>query len=186
MIPIQRNSYQQVPEFDRCRILAYQEFGLMFHDISLCTDRNPTASMLIWNQWVAECHIKWHAGSSCPTVTTTREDRHILRSALQNRTTILLRFNQQTGMFAERSLCGRTVRRLLQQRGVSAWWPLLRLPLTIQHTDKRHPWCAERQNWMKEWHNVFFADESRYCLQYSGSRIRVWGFREDHLSSACI
>ncbi|GFW45837.1 hypothetical protein TNCV_4495571 [Trichonephila clavipes] len=43
--------------------------------------------MRIWNQWVADSQTVQHTGSLCPPMTNAREDRRIVRSALQNRTT---------------------------------------------------------------------------------------------------
>ncbi|GFS50462.1 uncharacterized protein TNCV_3196891 [Trichonephila clavipes] len=42
--------------------------------------------MRIWNQWVAEVHTERHAGSSRPPMTNAQEDRHIVKLAMQNRT----------------------------------------------------------------------------------------------------
>lgn len=181
-----RNAYQQVSEFDRGRIVAYRECGLSFRDIARRTGRHPTTVMRIWNQWVAEGHTERHAGSQRPPMTNAREDRHIVRSALQNRTTTSRTISQETGMFAARPVSARTVRRRLQQRGLSSRRPLLRLPLTMQHRERRRLWCAERQSWIQEWHNVVFSDESRFCVQYSDGRIRVWRLRGDRTSPACI
>ncbi|GFT87244.1 hypothetical protein TNCV_2310381 [Trichonephila clavipes] len=62
--------------------------------------------MRVWNQWVAESPT---AGSSCPPITNAREGRHIVRSALQNRTTTSQIIREETGMFAARSIFARTV-----------------------------------------------------------------------------
>lgn len=42
--------------------------------------------MQIWNQWITESHTESHAGSRDPPITKSREDRHIVKSALQYRT----------------------------------------------------------------------------------------------------
>jgi hypothetical protein len=39
----------------------------------------------------------------------------------------------------------RTIRRRLQQRGLSARRPLLRLPLTQNHRRLRRQWCDDRR-----------------------------------------
>ena len=53
--------------------------------------------MRIWNQWVTEGHTEQHEGSQRPSMTNTREDRHIMRSALQNRITTSLTISQEHG-----------------------------------------------------------------------------------------
>ncbi|GFS73309.1 transposable element Tcb1 transposase [Trichonephila clavipes] len=72
------------------------------------------------------------------------------------------------------SVSARTIRRRLQQSGLSARHPLLGLPLTQNHRRLRHQWCDERRLWAAEWNEVVFIDESRICLQHHDGRIRVW------------
>ncbi|GFY05745.1 transposable element Tcb1 transposase [Trichonephila clavipes] len=75
------------------------------------------------------------------------------------------------------SLSARTIRRRLQQSGLSAGRPLHGLPLTQNHRRLRRQWCDERRMWAAAWNEVAFTDESRICLQHHDGRIRVW--RED-------
>ncbi|GFY05181.1 transposable element Tc1 transposase [Trichonephila clavipes] len=72
------------------------------------------------------------------------------------------------------SLSARTIRRRLQQSGLSARRPLLGLPLTQNHRRLRRQWCDERRMWVAELNEVVFTDESRICLQHHDGWIRVW------------
>ncbi|GFW27266.1 transposable element Tc1 transposase [Trichonephila clavipes] len=67
-----------------------------------------------------------------------------------------------------------TIRRRLQQSGLSARRPLLGLPLTQNHRRFRRQWCDERRMSAAEWNEVVFTDESRICLQHHDGQIRVW------------
>ncbi|GFV82539.1 transposable element Tcb1 transposase [Trichonephila clavipes] len=62
------------------------------------------------------------------------------------------------------SLSARTIRRRLQQSGLSARRPLFGLPLTQNHRRLRRPWCDERRMWVAEWNKVVFTDKSRISL----------------------
>ncbi|GFW93896.1 uncharacterized protein TNCV_4221761 [Trichonephila clavipes] len=59
------------------------------------------------------------------------------------------------------SLSACTIRRRLQQSGLSARRPLLGLHLTQNHRRFRHQWCDERRMWVEEWNEVVFTDKSR-------------------------
>ncbi|GFS98017.1 transposable element Tcb1 transposase [Trichonephila clavipes] len=72
------------------------------------------------------------------------------------------------------SVSARTIRRRLQQSGLSARHPLLGLPLTQNHRRLHLQWCDERRMWVAEWNEVVFTDESRICLQHHDGRIRFW------------
>ncbi|GFV71726.1 hypothetical protein TNCV_3535141 [Trichonephila clavipes] len=39
---------------------------------------------------------------------------------------------------------------------------------------------------LNEWRNVIFSDESRFCLQHQGDRIRVWRHRCERTLGECI
>ncbi|GFX69640.1 transposable element Tcb1 transposase [Trichonephila clavipes] len=71
------------------------------------------------------------------------------------------------------SVPARTIRRRLQQSGLSARRPLLGPPFTQNHRHLRRQWCDERRMRAAEWNEVVFTDESRICLQHHDGRIRV-------------
>ncbi|GFT50229.1 transposable element Tc1 transposase [Trichonephila clavipes] len=70
-------------------------------------------------------------------------------------------------------MSARTIRRRLQQSGLSAKRPLLALPVTQNHRRLRRQWCDERRLRVAEWNEVVFTDESRICLEYHDGRIQV-------------
>ncbi|GFW25316.1 transposable element Tcb1 transposase [Trichonephila clavipes] len=84
------------------------------------------------------------------------------------------------------SLSASTVRRRLQQSGLSARRPLLGLPLTQNHRRIRHQSCDERRTWAAEWNEVVFSDESRICLQHHDVRIRVCRHRGERMLNSCV
>ncbi|GFY08846.1 transposable element Tcb1 transposase [Trichonephila clavipes] len=59
------------------------------------------------------------------------------------------------------SLSVRTIRRRLQQSGLSAKRPLLGLPLTQNHRRLRRQWRHVRRMCVSEWNKGVFTDESR-------------------------
>ncbi|GFX32812.1 transposable element Tcb1 transposase [Trichonephila clavipes] len=84
------------------------------------------------------------------------------------------------------SLSARTIRRRLQQSGLSARRLLLGLPLTQNHRRLRRQWCDERRMWAAELNEVIFTDESRICLQHHVGRIRVWRHRGERMLNSSV
>ncbi|GFW23213.1 transposable element Tcb1 transposase [Trichonephila clavipes] len=84
------------------------------------------------------------------------------------------------------SLSALTIRRRLQQSGLSTRRPLFGLPLAQNHIRLRRQWCDERRMWTAEWNEVVFTDKSRICLQHHDGRIRVWRHREERMLNSCI
>ncbi|GFY27036.1 transposable element Tcb1 transposase [Trichonephila clavipes] len=80
----------------------------------------------------------------------------------------------------------RTIRRRLQQSGMSIRRPLVGLPLTQNHRRLRHQWYDERRMWAAELNEVFFNDESGICLQHHDGRIPVWRHRGEGMLNSCV
>ncbi|GFT80884.1 transposable element Tcb1 transposase [Trichonephila clavipes] len=79
------------------------------------------------------------------------------------------------------SLSVRTIRRRLQQSGLSTRRPLLSLPLTQNHRRLHRQWCDERRMWVAEGNEIVFTGESCICLQHHDCRIRVWRHRGERM-----
>ncbi|GFX56253.1 transposable element Tcb1 transposase [Trichonephila clavipes] len=80
----------------------------------------------------------------------------------------------------------RTIRRHLQQSGMPARRPLLRLPLTGTRMRSRRQWCDERWILTKEWNDIVFTDEFRFCQQHHDGRIRFWRLCGERLLNSCV
>ncbi|GFY02912.1 transposable element Tcb1 transposase [Trichonephila clavipes] len=91
--------------------------------------------------------------------------------AVTDRSVILQTMAQHIESVTHHSISARTIRRRLQQSGLSARRSLLGLPLTQNHRRLRRYWCDERTMWAAEWNEVVFTDESRICLQHHDGRI---------------
>ncbi|GFX54805.1 hypothetical protein TNCV_2556911 [Trichonephila clavipes] len=65
-------------------------------------------------------------GSQRPPITSSGEDRHVTRIALRGRAATLRTLSQELRSFVKQ-VSARRVQRYLQQHGLSAWRPWLRL-----------------------------------------------------------
>ncbi|GFU07568.1 transposable element Tcb1 transposase [Trichonephila clavipes] len=164
----QRSAFDQVSEFDRRRIVAYRDCGLSFREIGNRVGRNQKTVMRICDSWMQEGTTDRRGRSHPPQCTTPREDRQIAHMAVTDRSVTSRAVAQHIESVMYYSVSASTIRRRLQQSGLSARRPLLGLPLTqIQ-------WYDERRMWVTEWNEVVFTDDSRICLQHHDGRIRVW------------
>ncbi len=84
---------------------------------------------------------------------------------------ITIRYNQgMQNTFSERTTC-----RTLKQMGYSSRRPH-RVPLLSAKNSKwRLQFAQAHQNWtIEDWKNVAWSDESRFLLQHSDGRVRLW------------
>ncbi|GFV39443.1 transposable element Tcb1 transposase [Trichonephila clavipes] len=120
-----------------------------------------------------------------PQCTTSREDRQIVRMEVTDRSVTSRTVAQNIESVTHHSVSARTIRRRLQQSGLSARRPLLGLPLMQNHRRLHRQWCDERRMWVVEWNEIVFTDESRICLQHHDGRIRVWRHRGERMQNSC-
>ncbi|GFU91862.1 transposable element Tcb2 transposase [Trichonephila clavipes] len=95
-------------------------------------------------------------------VTSVRDDRHLFRMAMNDRTVtsrqLAARWSTATGVLMSAS----SIRQRLLHRGLRARVPLYRFPLTTNHRWLRLQWAHEQRTWQGDWHQVVFSDESRF------------------------
>ncbi|GFW82971.1 transposable element Tcb1 transposase [Trichonephila clavipes] len=116
----QRSAFHQVSEFDRGRIAAYRVCGLSLREIGSRVGRNQTTVIRICNCWVQKGTTYQRGRSHPPQCTTSREDRQIVRMAGMDRSVTSRTIAQHTESVTHHSVSARTIRRRLQQSGLSA------------------------------------------------------------------
>lgn len=79
-----------------------------------------------------------------------------------------------------------TIQCHLQQNGTSARRSLLHLSLSQNHRHLCRQWCDKRWTWSTEWKDIFFTDESYFCLQHHDGQIRVWRHHGERLLNYCL
>ncbi len=98
-------------------------------------------------------------------------------------TQITTRYNQ--GM--QNTISEHTTRQTLKQMGYSSRRPH-RVPLLSATNRKRRLQCTHaHQNWtIEDWKNVAWSDESRFLLQCSDGRVRIWCKEHESMDPSCL
>lgn len=125
--------------------------------------------------------------SGRPRVTSQRQDRWICRHHLCDRYANATHTAQDTIGTHQRPVSERTVRRRLNNRALYSRRPAVRPILTRRHRQARLQWARQHVVWnWRQWQNILFTDESRYCVSHGDGRIRIWRRRGERFSDACI
>ena len=75
----------------------------------------------------------------------------------------------------------------LRQSGLRTRRACIRIPLTRLHKQAHLNWAQDGVNWTyNDWDPVLFTDESRYCLDLTDRRARVWIRRGERFQVANI
>ena len=97
-------------------------------------------------------------------MTSTRDDRHLVRMARTDPTASSRQLAAQWSIATGVSLCASSIRRRLLQRGLRARTPLYRISLMLNHRLLRLQWANQHRDWRADWQRVVFSDESRFNL----------------------
>ncbi|GFW24385.1 transposable element Tcb1 transposase [Trichonephila clavipes] len=89
--------------------------------------------MRICDRWMQEGTTDQRCRSHPPQCTTSREDRQIVHMSVTDRSVTSRTIAQHIESVTHHSVSARTIRRRLQQSGMSARRPLLGLPSTQNH-----------------------------------------------------
>ncbi|KFM74989.1 Transposable element Tcb1 transposase, partial [Stegodyphus mimosarum] len=112
--------------------------------------------------------------------------KNIVRMAVMDRSITSRTIAQPTQSVTHHPGSARTIRRRLQQSGLSPRRPLLGPPLAQNHRRLRRQWSDERIMWTAEWNEIVFTDESLFCLQHHDVRIPVWRHRGERMLNSCV
>ncbi|GFV38283.1 transposable element Tc1 transposase [Trichonephila clavipes] len=87
-MPPRRNKekYQQLTEFERRRIISLRERGFSYRTIGARVQRN-SSTVTVWKQWTDEHRKTRKTSSGRRKVTSALNNRHLLRMAVNVRTT---------------------------------------------------------------------------------------------------
>ena len=132
-----RNVYQHMSDFGGDWIIAYYNCGLSYSTIAVLVDRNSMTICRIWNWFVKENHTEHSARLQCYPNTNSREDTHLIRIALMDRTGLELRHD----VVCKISVCSNSSM-MFAQHGLSARRPWLQLPLRLRQNQDRLQWLV--------------------------------------------
>ncbi|GFU38295.1 transposable element Tc1 transposase [Trichonephila clavipes] len=171
--------------------------GLLPYEITKLTAREPVEKELVCSGTIPQlCEF----GSNGPTsteqlgktgsgrrkVTSARDDRHLSRMAVNDRTAsswqLAARWSTATGVLMSAS----SIRRRLLHRGLRARLPLYKIPLTANLRRLRQQWAHEHRAWQADWHYVVFSDDSRFNLWDHDGRICVRRYAGERCLLECI
>lgn len=125
--------------------------------------------------------------SGRPRETTLRQDRHIILTHLRNRFTVPRRTAINTPGRTHPHISARTVSRRLRTAGLRCRRPYIGPRLTNAHRRRRLNWATQYQRWLlNQWNSVMFSDESRFAIDSSDRRNRVYRRVGERFADPCV
>ncbi|GFY00401.1 transposable element Tcb1 transposase [Trichonephila clavipes] len=165
-----RRHFSQLSEFERAPIIGMKTAGWSTRRVAGQVDRSECAIRNCWEQWTREGTHAWKTGSGVTRKTTRREDRRIVRQALEDPRVTRSTIRAEVGVV----IVPQTISRHLAEANLKSKRPFRALPVTPEHRQLRLQWCQSRSLWnVPDWQKVVFSDEFRVVLGTDDNRVRV-------------
>lgn len=139
----------------------------------------------LWRRFQQSGNTRDGPRSGRPRVTSLRQDNYIRVVHLRNRF--------QTAALTARSIPGlrrispRTVRNRLRERHIRPRRPAIRPVLQRRHRVARLAWCRRHLRFTRrDWARILFSDESRFHLDSSDGRSRVYRRVGERFQDNCV
>ena len=137
----------------------------------------------MWNRFITTGNVRHlHAGGE-----TTQQMRFLVvqarRHRFDNATTLRKDFQNATSV----RISTQTIRNRLHDAGLRSRRPAIRVPLTRYHVQMRLAWARDHATWTQnDWAPVLFTDESRFCVDFTDRRARVWRMPNKRFAPVCV
>lgn len=138
-----------------------------------------------WTRYQETGRYERRQGSGRRRITTVRQDREIVRYTLQRRTITAHQIRNEFHHLNH--ICEQTIRNRLREVGLRSCSRVQVPRLTLGHRQARLQFAQDHINWtVRQWRNVHFSDESRFCLYSNDARTRTWRRRNERYDRRCV
>ncbi len=122
-----------------------------------------------------------------PRKTSDNEYRYITLTSRRNRFYSGQKLANHLFVTTGTRISAKTARNRLHSAQLRARRPCVGVPLTRRHRRDRLNWAQRHLRWtQRQWHNVLFTDESRFAVQFSDGRLRVWRRKGERYDAANV
>ena len=139
----------------------------------------------LWRRYQQSGNTRDRRRSGRPRVTSLRQDTYIRVTLLRNRLqTVALMARSIPGL---RNISPKAVRNRLRERNIRPRRPAIRPVLQRRHRVARLAWCrAHLRYTRRDWARILFSDESRFHLDSSDGRSRVYRRVGEQYQDNCV
>ena len=141
----------------------------------------------MWNRFITTRNVRHlHAGARERSTNEVQDGFLVVQARRQrfdNATTLRRDFQNATGV----RISTQTIRNRLQDACLRSRRPAIRVPLTRYHVQMRLAWARDHVTWTQnDWAPVLFRDESRFCVDFTDRRARVWRMSNERFAPVCV
>lgn len=167
------------------RIIALLEEGFHLRYIAQSINVSVSVVSRAWLRYQETGHYARRQDNGRHRITTVRQDREIVRYVSQIRTITAREVRNNVNHLHH--ISEQTIHNRLREAGLRSRSRAQVPRLTSVHRQTRLQFALDHVNWSaRQWRNVYFSDESRFCLYGNDARIRTWRRRNERYDRRCV
>lgn len=176
----------RLSQLDRARALGNIQAGMGQAQVAAQFGVAKSTIKRLCRKYRQTGQVKDRPRSGRPCVTTPQDDRYISLTTLRNRT-ITARDLQARLRGRGLNISDQTIRNRLHAAHLKARNAARRPEMTALHRQRRLRWCRDHRAWnLRQWSQVMFSDESRFCLRKIDGRVKVWRRPRERFADCCV
>ena len=166
---------RQLSTAKRGRAIAWLQDGAMQRNAAQRLNVSQRVIGRLWIRFLDMGNVTNRPRSRKSRSTTQREDRYLTKWTLRQCRVTARQVSDHLQTSISTLISDQTVRNRLRANNLWPRLPVVRPPLLQRHWATIRDWCTRHVRWKRaQWSPVLFSDESRFALQLSDSRERVY------------
>jgi transposase len=177
---------KQLTEFQRGEIIGAWKCGFSERNIEKILDyRKSTVHEVIIAYKKKELETLPSRSGRLPII-TERDGRHLMQTLNKNRKTTINELHEDFVTSTSTNISQITLKRHLHKNNIYGRVGVKKPFVNAANKIKRLAWAKKKNNWIDEWANVIWSDESRFEVFKGDGKRYVWRTPQEKYDPKCL